>query len=424
MFIKEDLPQYMKQLIPTDRKHLMLERNVQTTVVGEPIMFLLNQCVDGLYTPVQATENKDEAKCSTVENAHLASTAQILLDITWEKLNTGYWKDVDISWRYLYTYASLFKVLFLCCDQTQTFQELIYTCDMGIIMGAPILDGLLSKIASVLCAKNRPDKETSDNLTDVEEPKTKFIKQSQFPLINKSVEVHQVATPSLETFEATYMKQLQPVIITKEIDYWPALSTHHWSIDYLLQVAGPRTVPVELGARYTDVNWSQKLMTVQEFVDTYILKKMGQTDVAYLAQHQLFDQIRELREDISIPTYCCLAESDDEVDINGWFGPEGTVSPLHYDPKHNILAQVVGKKYIRLYSEETTPFLYPYEERLLNNTSQVDVENPDLEKFPLFSKAKFKECIIEPGQLLYIPPRCWHYVRSLSTSFSVSFWWQ
>ncbi|XP_022241372.1 lysine-specific demethylase 8-like isoform X2 [Limulus polyphemus] len=375
MFAKKNLPQHMKQLIPTDRKHLMLEGNVQRTVVGEPIMFLLNQCVEGLYTPVQVTETEDEAECSTAENAHLASTAQVLLDITWEKLNTGYWKDVDISWRYIYSYASLFKVLFLCCDETQTFQS-------------------------------------------------KYIKQSQFPLINKSAEVLQVASPSLETFEATYMKQLQPVIITQAIDYWPALSTHRWSTDYLLQVAGPRTVPVELGARYTDVNWSQKLMTVQKFVDTYILKKNGQTDVAYLAQHQLFDQIRELREDISIPTYCCLAETDNEVDINGWFGPEGTVSPLHYDPKHNLLAQIVGKKYVRLYSEETTPFLYPYEERLLNNTSRVDVENPDLEKFPLFAKAKCKECIIEPGQLLYIPPRCWHYVRSLSTSFSVSFWWQ
>ena len=54
---------------------------------------------------------------------------------------------------------------------------------------------------------------------------------------------------------------------------------------------------------------------------------------------------------------------------------------------------------------------------------QVDVENPDLIAFPEFSSAVYQECILKEGQMLYIPPYHWHYVRSLSLSFSVSFWW-
>lgn len=54
---------------------------------------------------------------------------------------------------------------------------------------------------------------------------------------------------------------------------------------------------------------------------------------------------------------------------------------------------------------------------------QVEVENPDAERFPGFSRAPYAECVLRPGDVLFIPVRHWHYVRSLELSFSVSFWW-
>ncbi|RKO92611.1 hypothetical protein BDK51DRAFT_31422, partial [Blyttiomyces helicus] len=142
--------------------------------------------------------------------------------------------------------------------------------------------------------------------------------------------------------------------------------------------------------------------------------------------------IPRLMEDIVVPDYCFMRGaadvedgSDDEADVitNAWFGPRGTVSPLHTDPHHNLFAQVVGEKYVRLYPPSETQKVYPHEEAvLLGNTSQVDVESPDLAEFPLFATATYLECVVEPGDLLFISVGWWHYVRSLSLSFSVSFW--
>ena len=61
--------------------------------------------------------------------------------------------------------------------------------------------------------------------------------------------------------------------------------------------------------------------------------------------------------------------------MNAWFGPKGTVSPLHHDPHHNLLAQVVGEKYIRIYSTSETEKLYAHDSFLLSNTSQVRNNN-------------------------------------------------
>ena len=67
------------------------------------------------------------------------------------------------------------------------------------------------------------------------------------------------------------------------------------SLQLLKQKYGPRTVPVELGSRYTDDSWSQRLMTLHEFITEYIEcpSVVGSADssTGYLAQHQLFDQV-------------------------------------------------------------------------------------------------------------------------------------
>ncbi|NXK64940.1 KDM8 demethylase, partial [Sylvietta virens] len=228
------------------------------------------------------------------------------------------------------------------------------------------------------------------------------------PALRPQEVVPHLHCPSLEHFRDNYLIPQRPVVLEGVMDHWPCMKK--WSVDYFCQVAGCRTVPVELGARYTDEEWSQQLMTVGDFISQYI---MDENNVGYLAQHQLFDQIPELKDDISIPDYCCLGEGEeDDITINAWFGPGGTISPLHQDPQQNFLAQVCTPVTLHM------PLMHALEKMFM-----VDVEDPDLVKFPNFTKAPFQSCILMPGQILFIPVKYWHYVRSLELSFSVSFWW-
>ena len=398
---------------------VIVKERIDMNVVGEGVHSLLSDAIDSY---LQNNFSVCESKC------------RILLDFTWERLNIGDWKDVDISWRYVFTIsstlASISQYRLLVSDNRYSFDIVMKTCDYGLLMGAPVCDNILARLSVALQIdfKERhgegiqePSKKSE---VDTEQISKKIkLDIEEIPVTDPDNEVKRCHCPSLEKFTRDILPQNEPCIITGAMDYWPALSSRKWNLDYIKEKVGYRTVPIELGSKYTDDSWSQKLMTVKEFIDVYVSNETKEEKVGYLAQHQLFNQIPELQDDIIIPDYCYIGEKDD-VDINAWFGPKGTVSPLHYDPKHNFLAQIIGQKYIKLYSYNETDKLYPHSTTLLHNTSQVDVENPDGDEFPMFKEAHFSECILREGEMLYMPPKYWHYIRSLSVSFSVSFWWE
>uniref|UniRef100_K7FVA8 JmjC domain-containing protein 5 n=1 Tax=Pelodiscus sinensis TaxID=13735 RepID=K7FVA8_PELSI len=398
----------IRALLPNTKEDLKLDFSER---VEESVISLLQQARDLLYGAGGLCSGSTRETCFRV--------SEIILDYTWEKLNIGTWRDVDKDWRRVYSYGCLFKVLCMCNEQDAT-ADTIRVCDMGLLMGASILDNILVKVINVLQKHLTLGKRSAEE--DTQESRRKKIRNDQpaVPVIKSEEIIPLLHCPSLEHFRDNHMTPQKPVVLEGIVDHWSCMKK--WSVDYLRQIAGCRTVPVEVGSRYTDEEWSQTLMTINDFIDQYIVTKSN--NIGYLAQHQLFDQIPELKQDICIPDYCSLGEGEeDDITINAWFGPEGTISPLHQDPQQNFLVQVIGRKYIWLCSPQESENLYPHETQLLHNTSQVDVEEPDLVKFPKFEQVKFQACILTPGQVLFIPVKYWHYVRSLDVSFSVSFWW-
>jgi len=53
----------------------------------------------------------------------------------------------------------------------------------------------------------------------------------------------------------------------------------------------------------------------------------------------------------------------------------------------------------------------------------VDIENPDFERFPKFKNAKSVETLLNPGDVLFLPPYWFHHVIAVDFSTSVNFWY-
>ena len=177
-------------------------------------------------------------------------------------------------------------------ERSKKATQIVLVCDRGLIMGSPLMDNPLHRVASLLnsvalgtcsssplCKKLLPMRKIDD-----------FDSSASFKLLKP---LDSLISPSLDTFLLTHMKGNLPIKLLNIVAHWPALEK--WNFDYLIEIAGARTVPIEIGSRYTDNDWSQVLLTLRDYITTYIVHKDKDSPIGYLAQHQLFDQIPELK---------------------------------------------------------------------------------------------------------------------------------
>eukprot|EP00057_Strongylocentrotus_purpuratus_P034017 XP_793630.2 PREDICTED: lysine-specific demethylase 8 [Strongylocentrotus purpuratus] len=288
----------MEDIVPASLECLDLETGIDWSSLpgSDAIKCLLKECA---------------WQCFHGDRRLAEQQSEELLDVTWEKLNTGHWKDVQIAWRHVFSFASLLKVLCISSKMPQTpeiVQDALSACDRGLLMGAPIMNGILTQLASCLHAAGgvamdtdsidsqecREDDADGIGLKGQKHKRMKLDHHPE-PTIHADHEIPRVVSPSLHAFLLDNMEKGSPVLIEEAMNHWPARSHRRWSLSYLRAIAGKRTVPVELGSKYTDDSWSQSMMTLQDFIDHHIdiEKDSGFSPrVGYLAQHQLFDQVK------------------------------------------------------------------------------------------------------------------------------------
>jgi hypothetical protein len=229
----------------------------------------------------------------------------------------------------------------------------------------------------------------------------------ELPVIS---EVPRLGVLDAAAFRAQAAKGL-PFLITGLVGRWPLCSLKP-------EVLRERFGHVPVRAR------------VGDYINTAFAADRAMQDMSMLAYLDLVDtgvhalppylgnlELRELNSLCHWPTYF-----DKMGPPRFWLGPAGTVTPLHCDYDDNIFAQIWGTKRIFLAPPHHHEFLYPKEANAILFGSPFDPEAPDFDKFPLARQAATIECIVNPGDMLYVPAGWYHQVRALTFSLSSNRW--
>lgn len=102
-------------------------------------------------------------------------------------------------------------------------------------------------------------------------------------------------------------------------------------------------------------------------------------------------------------------------------GPGGKFPYLHLDYYHlnAWITQLYGEKQFTVFPRGQEHMLYPRPNDPWR--SELNIFEPDLEKFPLYKDATPIHFVVSPGETLFIPFGTWHTAHSLTPTISVAF---
>jgi ribosomal protein L16 Arg81 hydroxylase len=225
---------------------------------------------------------------------------------------------------------------------------------------------------------------------------------------------------SRERFLADYYASNRPTILTDVADNWPAVQV--WTPGYLKDAAGAEMVEV-MAERENDEEYEvnsdahRQAMRFGDYVN--LVTHSGPTNDFYLVANNHF--LDKTGTAALWADFSCDERFLDPAAASGrvffWFGPAGTITPLHHDVSNILLVQVRGTKRITLVPALESHLVY----NDVGVFSQVNAEFPNAQRHPRFSTATRLTVDLRESEALFIPVGWWHHVRSLEMCISLSF---
>jgi Rps23 Pro-64 3,4-dihydroxylase Tpa1-like proline 4-hydroxylase len=226
---------------------------------------------------------------------------------------------------------------------------------------------------------------------------------------------------SRDDFYENYYCLNRPVVLKHMADSSPALQK--WTPQFFAEEYG--SIPIQITSdreRVSDyeANFQRTMrtVTIADFVSR--LSEQSETNDFYLVARNYFFEnpgLAELRDDLVPPPEIINVADRGLGTAKLWFGPKGTVTPLHHDEHSILFFQIYGRKQFKLIPSFDLPKVYLRK----NFYSAVDLENVEAERYPKFLEASIADVTVEPGDILFLPVGCWHWAKSLDVSISATF---
>jgi hypothetical protein len=223
-----------------------------------------------------------------------------------------------------------------------------------------------------------------------------------------------------DEFLERYYAVNRPVILTGEMADWPALK--RWTPDYLKAKVGSRLVEYQ-GGRVADPNFERekeehrRKAPFDAFMESIMNPSSGND--AYITafnSERNYDALSVLHED--------LAFFDKFLDPaapqpNGmmWIGPRGTFTALHHDLTNNLIAQIVGRKRLKILPASEVGLLHN-DTHVFSRISNLEDPPGDLVGHSRLAGARVYQLTLEAGEVLFMPLAWWH--QATSETFSVT----
>lgn len=219
-----------------------------------------------------------------------------------------------------------------------------------------------------------------------------------------------------KTFKKEYFNKKKPVLLKGFAKKWPAYKK--WSFDFFANLQIDDKMEMEVG-NVLNKDTVLEERKVKDFLEDIRDSKGKETkDKTYLTAYQIFEEFPELLNEVDF-SYLTNNTIADVPAV--WIGPKGTITGLHSDDHNNMLAQIVGRKIMIVASPKFKKNFYPSKKFDYGAVlSQVDLNNFDEKKFPIFRQIEFFKVALESGDVLFNPKGWWHYVKSLEPSISTN----
>jgi len=247
--------------------------------------------------------------------------------------------------------------------------------------------------------------------------------ERQRALAPVAVGIERRAGLGTDEFLERYYAVNRPVILTGEMADWPALT--RWTPDYLKARLGARPIEYQGGRAANerfemDKDAHRRQQPFDAFMDQIL--RPGAGNDAYITAYNSdrnAETLALLHEDMGFLGKF-LDPSAQHPNGMMWIGPAGTVTSLHHDLTNNFIAQVVGRKRLKILPAAEVGKLYN-SRHVFSDIPDVEAPDLDLVRHPRLAEARAYEVVLEPGEIIFMPLAWWHQVKSLDFSVTVTY---